>query len=90
MRSLDIDLSRKLVASYAGDAGPPIIAFSDETRNPSAFDAVETSSQEFREGLVTFLKYLQFCQDILENCSSDDVKQTLLEHFEFLFLRQLL
>lgn len=84
------DLARKLVVSYAKDDVPLIVAFSDKYQPPTAFDAVETSSSEFKEGLTTFLNYLVFWQDILENCTSHDVKQTLLDHFELLFLKQLL
>ena len=84
------DLPRKLVVSYAKNAVPTILAFSDESQPLVAFDAVETSSSDFREGLTAFLNYLVFWQDILDNCDSYDVKQTLLDHFEFLFLKQLL
>ena len=84
------DLSRKLVVSYDKDHVPLIVAFSDKTQPPTTFDAVETSSPDFKEGLTTFLNYLVFWQDVLENCTSHDVKQTLLDHLEFLFLKQLL
>ena len=84
------DFSRKLVFSYGKQAVPTIVAFSDEVQPTPTFDAVETSSSDFKEGLRTFLAYLVFWQDILENCTSCDVKQTLLDHFDFFFVKQLL
>jgi len=47
-------------------------------------------SQSLQQDLETFLSYLLFWQDILEHCRSVDVKQTLLDHFQVLFLQQLL
>ena len=84
------DPSRKLVVSYATDAVPTVVAFSDEAQPSIAFDAVYTNSLDFKESLTNFLNYLLFWQDILDNCTSHDVKETLLDHFEFLFLKQLL
>ena len=78
------------MVSYATDAVPTVVAFSDEAQPLTAFDAVQTCSSEFKESLANFLNYLVFWQDILDNCTSYDVKQTLLDHFEFLFLKQLL
>jgi len=40
--------------------------------------------------MATFLSYLAFWQDILDHCRSAEVKQTLLDHFQVLFLQQLL
>ena len=67
-----------------------MIAFSDDAQDASASVAIETSSAEFKESLGTFLNYLIFWQDVLENSTSEDVKETLLDHFDFLFLKQLL
>ena len=53
-------------------------------------DAELTGSPDFQASLMTFLSYLAFWQDILEQCPSEDVKLTLLEHFKLLFLQQLL
>jgi hypothetical protein len=37
-----------------------------------------------------FLAYLMFWQDTFEHCKSIEVKDTLLDHFQVLFLQQLL
>ena len=53
-------------------------------------DADTSTSTDFKAHLNTFLSYLAFWQDVLEHCSSSDVRQSLLDHFKFLFLQQLL
>ena len=53
-------------------------------------DAEKTTSPQFKAHLATFLSYLVFWQDVLEHCSSSDLKRSLLDHFKFLFLQQLL
>ena len=57
---------------------------------PPAPGAETPDSPEFRTHLETFLSYLTFWQDVLEHCRSEEVKQTLLDHFQVLFLQQLL
>lgn len=81
---------RKIVLSFAKNFVPAIVAFSEVPHSPPAYDAVETSSPEFQAHLGTFLSYFMFWQDVLEHCTSDDVKQGLLDHFQILFLQQLL
>ena len=76
--------------SYTQEDAPQFFAFSDDNQPSPTFDTLKSTSPDFRAGLGTFLNYLVFWQDILENCASDDVKQTLLDHFELLFLKQLL
>ncbi|KAL8795301.1 MAG: hypothetical protein Q9195_002170 [Heterodermia aff. obscurata] len=83
-------LSRKLVMSFTQADAPQSFVFTDDNQPSPTFDTLKSSSPDFREGLSMFLNYLVFWQDILENCASDDVKQTLLDHFELLFLKQLL
>jgi hypothetical protein len=46
--------------------------------------------EDFQNHLVTFLSYLTFWQDVLEHCRSTDVRHTLIDHFQILFLQQLL
>ncbi|MCJ1308363.1 hypothetical protein MMC25_002016 [Agyrium rufum] len=83
-------LSRKLVLSFAEKETPAILDFS-ETRQPNGNqDGARTTSEEYQVHLETFLAYLMFWQDILEHCTSVQVKQTLLDHFQYLFLQQLL
>ena len=76
--------------SYTQENGPQFFVFTDDSQPSLTFDTLKSSSPDFRDGLSTFLSYLVFWQDILENCKSEDVKQTLLDHFELLFLKQLL
>ena len=83
-------LSRKLVLSYTKDTIPTVLSFSDMPRPKTPSDAVKTSSSDFQAHLATFLSYLVFWQDILEHCGSEDIKCSLLDHFKFLFLQQLL
>jgi Retinoic acid induced 16-like protein/Family of unknown function (DUF5917) len=65
----------------------PILALSD-------FPQVEGSPQETREhfqrNLKEFLAYLAFWQDTLNHCKSAEVSDTLLDHFQVLFVQQLL
>lgn len=82
--------TRKIVISFAKDFVPAVVAFSEVSHSTSAYDAVETSSPEFQAHLGTFLSYFMFWQDVLDHCTSDDVKQGLLDHFQILFLQQLL
>lgn len=69
---------------------PAVVAISNIAQPRPPYDATETGSAEFQAHLGTFLSYLMFWQDVLEHCTSNDIKQTLLDHFRFLFLHQLL
>lgn len=81
-------LSRKLVIDH--EEIPPVLAFSDYERPVSSLEAVNSSSLNYRGHMETFLSHLVFWQDVLDHCKSIEVKQTLLEHFQILFLQQLL
>lgn len=83
-------LSRKLVLSFTKDTVPAILSFSETPRPKTPSDAVKTTSSDFQSHLATFLSYLVFWQDVLEHCGSEDVRRSLLDHFKFLFLQQLL
>ena len=80
----------KLILSYNDDEVPPILAYSERTQARSSLDGEQTTSASYQGHLSTFLAYLVFWQDILEHCTSTEVKQTLLDHFKYLFLQQLL
>ena len=82
-------LSRKLVLAFDGEPSSTETSI-DATRPRTPADVEKTTSPEFKAHLATFLSYLVFWQDVLEHCSSSDVKQSLLDHFKFLFLQQLL
>ena len=83
-------LSRKLVLAATKDATPAILSFSDLPRPKTPSDAEKTTSPDFQAHLATFLSHLIFWQDVLDHCGSEDIKRSLLDHFKFLFLQQLL
>ena len=84
------ELCRKLILSFPNGSVPAIVAFSGNTSPPPPLGTEMSTSEEFQAHMATFLSYLVFWQDVLEHCTSNDVKQSLLDHFEYLFLRQLL
>ncbi|KAL9102418.1 MAG: hypothetical protein Q9163_002439 [Psora crenata] len=83
-------LSRKLFLEFDEETLPPILSLSGSQRPTAPLDAEKSTSSDFKAHLATFLSYLVFWQDVLEHCRSKDVKQSLLDHFKFLFLQQLL
>lgn len=83
-------LSRKLVIDHLPHDLPPILAFSDYEHPTSNYEIVSSCSPEFQSHLDTFLSHLLFWQDVLNHCKSVEVKSTLLEHFQVIFLQQLL
>ncbi|KAK4467152.1 Retinoic acid induced 16-like protein-domain-containing protein [Cladorrhinum samala] len=83
-------LSRKLVIDHPANDLPPILAFSDYEHPKSNYEIVSSCSTEFQSHLDTFLSHLLFWQDVLNHCKSVEVKSTLLEHFQVIFLQQLL
>jgi Retinoic acid induced 16-like protein/Family of unknown function (DUF5917) len=66
---------------------PPILALSDFTPSSSPSGL---SPFDFQNDLDAFLTYLKFWQDTLDHCASTEVAETLLDHFQVLFLQQLL
>lgn len=83
-------LSRKLSILHPKTDLPVILQLSDYTNLDSPQEAESLFSSYTQGHLETFLSYLTFWQDILEHCTSAEVKQTLLDHFQVLFLQQLL
>ncbi|SPN98671.1 uncharacterized protein DNG_01715 [Cephalotrichum gorgonifer] len=83
-------LSRKLVVDYPAHELPPVLALSDYQHPTSNYEIVASCSPEFQAHLETFLSHLLFWQDVLNHCRSLEVKSTLLEHFQVIFLQQLL
>lgn len=83
-------LSRKLVIDYPADDLPLILALSDYRPPVTSREVVSSASPDFQIHIETFLAHLVFWQDVLENCKSSEVKDTLLEHFQVIFLQQLL
>ncbi|KAF4633512.1 hypothetical protein G7Y89_g4596 [Cudoniella acicularis] len=83
-------LSRKLVIDFPPDELPPILALSDYEHPVTTMEIVSSASLDFQSHMDTFLSHLVFWQDVLNHCKSVEVKQTLLEHFQVIFLQQLL
>lgn len=83
-------LSGKLVIDYPPHELPPILALSDYQPPTPTLEAVPSTSPEFQAHLDVFLSHLVFWQDVLNHCKSIEVKSTLLEHFQIIFLQQLL
>ncbi|KAK4100182.1 hypothetical protein N658DRAFT_473813 [Parathielavia hyrcaniae] len=83
-------LSRKLVIDHPPNELPPILAFSDYQHPKSNYEVVSSCSFQFQSHLDTFLSHLLFWQDVLNHCRSVEVKSSLLEHFQVIFLQQLL
>lgn len=63
---------------------PTIIALSDHIPVPTLLEPPTGSDFE------SFLSYLLFWQDTIDHCPSAEVNDTLLDHFQVLFLQQLL
>ncbi|CAI6337320.1 unnamed protein product [Periconia digitata] len=83
-------LSRLLSILHPTESLPLILRLSDYTDMHPNPDAVSFFSGDFQSHLVTFLSYLTFWQDVLEHCRSADVRHSLIDHFQVLFLQQLL
>lgn len=83
-------LSRKLVIDHPPQGLPPALAFSDYQHPASTFEIVSSCSPDYQLHMDTFLSHLLFWQDVLNHCRSVEVKSTLLEHFQIIFLQQLL
>ncbi|ROW01863.1 hypothetical protein VMCG_05638 [Cytospora schulzeri] len=83
-------LSGKLVIDYPPQDLPPILALSDYQPPVATQEIVPSTDPGFQAHLDTFLSHLIFWQDVLNHCKSLDVKSTLLEHFQIIFLQQLL
>lgn len=83
-------LSRKLSILLPMDELPMMLALSDYRELTAPAEAENLHSSRLQAHMDTFLSYLLFWQDVLDHCRSMDVKQTLLDHFQVLFLEQLL
>lgn len=83
-------LSRELSILHADAELPAVLAMSDYSTTHPRATAESAFSARHRAHMATFLSYLAFWQDVLDHCRSADVKQTLLDHFQILFLQQLL
>jgi hypothetical protein len=83
-------LSRELSILHPDATLPAVLAMSDYTTTHPRATAESAYSERHKSHMTTFLSYLAFWQDVLDHCRSAEVKQTLLDHFQILFLQQLL
>lgn len=83
-------LSRKLSILHPDQGLPLILSLSDYSEMKANPQAESFFGDDFQSHLITFLSYLTFWQDVLEHCRSTDVRHTLIDHFQILFLQQLL
>ncbi|KAI9712089.1 MAG: hypothetical protein M1820_001798 [Bogoriella megaspora] len=83
-------LSRKLSILHPTDELPVILSLSDYADLQPSRDAESLFSSHFTVEMDTYLSYLTFWQDVLQHCRSEEVKATLIDHFQILFLQQLL
>ncbi|KAK5127910.1 hypothetical protein LTR85_005027 [Meristemomyces frigidus] len=83
-------LSRELSILHPDATLPAVLAMSDYSTTHTRATAESAFSEKHQGQMATFLSYLAFWQDVLDHCRSADVKQTLLDHFQILFLQQLL
>ena len=65
----------------------PILALSDL---PESEGSPRDTREHFQQNMREFLAYLAFWQDTLNHCKSAEVSDTLLDHFQVLFVQQLL
>ncbi|QDS74739.1 hypothetical protein FKW77_000992 [Venturia effusa] len=83
-------LSRKLSIIHPPEELPIILTLSDYKDLTPPIEAESMFSKDLQDHLTTFVSYLRFWQDVLEHCRSLDVRQTLLDHYQVLYLQQLL
>ena len=83
-------LNRELSLRQDTDKLPLLLAMSDYTELHPESAAESAFSEDHAAHIATFLSDLTFWQDILDHCKSVDVRQTLLDHFQILFLQQVL
>jgi hypothetical protein len=80
-------LSRHFPPLEAAEKSLPILALSD---SPSTDGSPKETRENFQQNMKEFLAYLAFWQDTITHCKSPEVADTLLDHFQVLFVQQLL
>lgn len=65
----------------------PIVALSDYAQS---LESLAESPRRGQQDVKAFFSYLAFWQDTLNHCKSVEVGDTLLDHFQVLFVQQLL
>ncbi len=80
-------LSRQSVTFPVYLPPPPIVVLSDRS---DTISAIVEPPPEAQQDSKAFFTYLAFWQDTLNHCKSVEVSDTLLDHFQVLFVQQLL
>lgn len=80
-------LSRQSSSLSRHESAPPIVRLSDLAENISW---IAEPPPDTRQDSKAFFTYLAFWQDTLDHCKSLEVSDTLLDHFQVLFVQQLL
>lgn len=80
-------LSRQSTILSRHESAPPIVLLSDISENISW---LADPPPDTRQDSKAFFTYLAFWQDTLDHCKSAEVSETLLDHFQVLFVHQLL
>ncbi|KAK5051477.1 hypothetical protein LTR84_003129 [Exophiala bonariae] len=80
-------LSRQSNALTTGATTLPIVSLSDKPQPAQASSHPDPDAQHETKA---FFSYLAFWQDTLNHCKSAEVRDTLLDHFQVLFVQQLL
>ncbi|OCT50171.1 DNA polymerase epsilon subunit C [Cladophialophora carrionii] len=80
-------LSRQSTTSSVHGSAPPIVLLSDHAESISL---IAEPPPELQQDSKAFFTYLAFWQDTLNHCKSVEVSDTLLDHFQVLFVQQLL
>jgi hypothetical protein len=80
-------LSRQSMALSGPMSTPAIVLLSDHAQNISSISEPPSDTQQDSKAFFT---YLAFWQDTLNHCKSLEVSETLLDHFQVLFVQQLL
>jgi Retinoic acid induced 16-like protein/Family of unknown function (DUF5917) len=81
-------LSRHFPPLEAAEKSLPILAFSDCSSIEGS--PPKETRESFQQNMKEFLAYLAFWQDTITHCKSPEVADTLLDHFQVLFVQQLL
>ncbi len=80
-------LSRHFPPLEDAEKSLPILALSD---SPTSEGSAKETRENFQQNMKEFLTYLAFWQDTITHCKSPEVADTLLDHFQVLFVQQLL
>ncbi|KAK9376939.1 Retinoic acid induced 16-like protein-domain-containing protein [Lipomyces chichibuensis] len=92
-------LSRTMLRAFETTTEPKIVTMAKESERKFVPVAVGGNApghedpqdmEDNKVHLQTFLSYLEFWQDTLSHCRSQLIRNTLLDNFETLFLKQLL